>query len=651
MLQNGDVLLTWIPPTDPANAFFSYEVYVSDSPTGPFAFYGPPVTAITTNTFAHTTTLTLNETLYYYVVTRSGPTGANSSISSDTLHTIHLNIFAPPGSVDIKLQYNAIHQPKLNSTSPTYTITKEYPIGTTNTLAVLSEIKYADTISVCHADINYQVMLMDNSGCVSKSNTIHGNYSDTYRPGGPNGPFVDSISVLPDGSTIIAWRIPRDMDITRYQIYYRETPTATITPHDQVPGRSSTSYTLVGNDASTHPIALFVAAIDSCSDDAGVYTINPITMLLTAKYNHCSYQTNLSWNKYNDLPGGILEYRIYYSFNGGPFSFIGNTTDTFFVHPGTSPGNTICYFVRVVNNSKTITASSNRACFFSTQVRSSNFVYMKTATVDSKTSVAIKLLLDTSATCNGINIFRSDNGSSYNNIGFVQYINGQPDYLFMDANAKTNSQSYSYKAVIIDSCGNSRTTSNLSKTIFLKAEEDNANIFAKHLSWSAYEGFAGGVNAYNIYRVINDVPAPAPVASTGTVTTLFIDDIEDEASQGAKIDYLVQAVEGPGNPYGIGETSNSNNAAVYMEGTLYIPNAFAPNGHNKLWMPVTHFIDKNDYSVTVFNRWGAKIFETKRDDVGWDGNNCMPDVYVYLVRYKDSFGEYKEVKGTVLLLE
>jgi gliding motility-associated-like protein len=75
-----------------------------------------------------------------------------------------------------------------------------------------------------------------------------------------------------------------------------------------------------------------------------------------------------------------------------------------------------------------------------------------------------------------------------------------------------------------------------------------------------------------------------------------------------------------------------------------------PDGLNKVWRPVTHFIEKEEYQVSVFNRWGKKVFETRDDAQGWDGADCPAGVYVYLIDYKNARGEYKQLKGTLSLL-
>ena len=71
-------------------------------------------------------------------------------------------------------------------------------------------------------------------------------------------------------------------------------------------------------------------------------------------------------------------------------------------------------------------------------------------------------------------------------------------------------------------------------------------------------------------------------------------------------------------------------------------------------MPVTTFVDFTEYEFDVFNRWGLNVFTTTKIDQGWDGTNHGVKqelgVYVYLVRFKTSKGEYIEFKGSVTLL-
>jgi gliding motility-associated-like protein len=644
VLPNGDVKLTWISPSDPNGNCSSYEVWSANFSSGPFTLVGT-IGALATTQYTHTGAGANTHSCYYYMKTKFNAN--NSFQNSDTLRTIFLNCIQNSGSYAVKLIYNNIHQPGLPSTAPNFLLTKEFPSTIWNNMASTPALNYYDTISVCSASINYQATLQDVSGCYSSSNIQGGLYKD-QKP--PNQPFVDSVSVLPSGNTIIAWHIPRDADVIGYQIA-KNTGTSNIvvaiTP--TITGINNTSFVYTVNVSNSNWVGMYVSAIDSCKN-ISTYDSLPRTMHLITKYDSCSYKTNLLWTPYRNMPKGLLEYRIYYSFNGSAFLQVGSTTLTAFTHTNTLPSANCCYFIRAVNNDKTITSSSNRSCFFSQQLLAPGFIYIQTATVVDKSTNRIKIFLDTTKVSKGITLYRSLDAINYSNIANVAF-NGTPFYEVLDDNADTKHNFYYYKAVVNDGCGNERTQSQITKTMLLKVLEDKEEIFTKHLSWNNYLGFNGGVSGYNIYRVVNDVQNATPVSTKGPTDTTFTDDVNEEAPNGSKIEYVVEAVEGIGDSYGFAETSKSNMEDVYIEGRMFIPTAFAPNGKNKIWLPITHFIDKADYNVSIFNRWGTKLFETNDATKGWDGKNALPDVYVYLINYKNSRGEYQQLKGTLILLQ
>ena len=640
VLPNGNVKLSWICPPDPNGSFFSYRIYTSNNQSGPYSLAGS-IGAQATNTFVHNANA-LATSFYYYMSTRYGTAGADSSSHSDTLRSIFLNLF--PAAVDLKLIYNNIRQPKLPSSSPTFTLQKEYPSNIWTILGITSSLNYQDTISVCGDSISYQVQLLDNSGCISSSNIQHGKYFD-QKP--PNQPYVDSISVLPNGQTVLAWRVPRDLDINKYYILKKDNFGINIYI-DSVIGRPNTAYTYTVADALTRNVQLFVSALDSCHN-ISTFDDNPSTMFLNTEYDMCKYQTTLTWNAYKGMHQGVKEYRIYYSVNGSGFQFIGSTTQSQFVHTKAEAGKNLCYFVRVVNNDGNITASSNRTCFFSRQVKAANYLYIKKASVTDNSGIRVDLLLDTLVVSQGVELERSEDGISYQNIAFVPF-NGTRQLSYLDQDVKVQRMAYYYRAILSDSCGNVRIKSNTTRTCFLTVKQDKDMIFTQHLSWEPYLGYGGGISGYYIYRRMKESDVLKIVGFADAFTSTFTDELEDEARDGSQIEYNLEVVEGLSNPFGIRERSLSNAVPVYIEGRVYVPNAFAPEGVNKTWLPVTHFVDKSDYLVRVYNRWGSKVFESNRDDEAWDGSNCSSGVYVYLISYKNSRGEYMEAKGNVMLL-
>ena len=72
---------------------------------------------------------------------------------------------------------------------------------------------------------------------------------------------------------------------------------------------------------------------------------------------------------------------------------------------------------------------------------------------------------------------------------------------------------------------------------------------------------------------------------------------------------------------------------------FYIPNAFSPdfNGYNDIFQAYSN-CELENFSMKIFNRWGALVFESKNANTGWDGmfkNKVVPEgVYVYLVEFE-----------------
>ena len=70
---------------------------------------------------------------------------------------------------------------------------------------------------------------------------------------------------------------------------------------------------------------------------------------------------------------------------------------------------------------------------------------------------------------------------------------------------------------------------------------------------------------------------------------------------------------------------------------IYIPNTFTPNndGDNDVFSAYSEILDS--YKLSIFNRWGELVFETKDLSTGWDGTlNGDPQqigVYVYKLNY------------------
>lgn len=86
----------------------------------------------------------------------------------------------------------------------------------------------------------------------------------------------------------------------------------------------------------------------------------------------------------------------------------------------------------------------------------------------------------------------------------------------------------------------------------------------------------------------------------------------------------------------------------------YFPTAFTPNNDRKNdFFKALNADALENYQLTIYNKWGNKIFETKDYAVGWDGkfNSNLQATGVYT--WRSSFtllGSGRQMKGTIILL-
>lgn len=102
-------------------------------------------------------------------------------------------------------------------------------------------------------------------------------------------------------------------------------------------------------------------------------------------------------------------------------------------------------------------------------------------------------------------------------------------------------------------------------------------------------------------------------------------------------------------------------------GALEVPNAFIPNTggpsggfynpfafDNQVFFPILSGVSPEGYTLSIFNRWGELIFETKDVNQGWDGyyrgQLCQQDAYVWKITGKYLNGRDFTKVGDVTLI-
>lgn len=114
--------------------------------------------------------------------------------------------------------------------------------------------------------------------------------------------------------------------------------------------------------------------------------------------------------------------------------------------------------------------------------------------------------------------------------------------------------------------------------------------------------------------------------------------------------YIAEAV----NSYGC-KSRDEVCVEVTTNYNIYIPNVFTPNGDGNNDVFLVHGTGLSKFELSIFDRWGEKLFTSSDQLQGWDGTYkgelCKQDAYTYVVVYTALDGKKHEKTGHVSLLK
>lgn len=647
---NGSLNITWTDTSNSQNVFAGYYIYVSTNANGPFNLVDSVMNYNVTS-YVYNVLNGQSQKYWFCLKVKTSCGSGSLSINGDTLSSIILNVVNNGGIA--QLSWNHLCNPNLPSNSGLYTVYREYPKGNWVTVGTTNNTSYTDNFTVCSDSIYYRVEVDDNLPCTSVS-TIDGAFFQDLVP--PAVPVLDSVSVNPvTGLTVIGWSPSTSGDTKGYIVYnYNGTNYIQI---DTVMGINNTNYVYLNSNPSAASEQYTISAIDSCGNTSDFDLKIQKTIFLNASINICKGDIELRWTKYINWVPGVNFYRVFASKDGGAFNLIGTTTanDTDFVHESVTKGSNYCYLITTVNLNSTRTSTSNLYCITATVPNQPEYAYSIYATVASDNKIELSAVTNQNADIRGFKIYRAEDDTSWTSFNSIATVNsvGNNFVQFYDSDVNTQKSSYAYRVIILDSCGTPSVKSNLSKSILLDVKPQ---IDLTHqLIWSPYSYWMGGIEKYNIYRIINDEPDTVFLGSVTPDKNEYTDVAKEKLEGIGKFCYMIQAVEGLGDTLGYKAISNSNWKCINQESTVYIPNAFNPADiFNPTFKPIITFADPANYEFEVYNRWGQRVFNTNDIAAYWDGkvsNDLLPaDLYAYRVAFKTSSGEIIKRSGTVRLI-
>jgi gliding motility-associated-like protein len=632
----ADVVLNWEPVADPGGNFVAYEIHSLEDGL----ITSIPNIAI--NTYTH---VGIGSVKNYFISVIDNVTGATNSI---TLRNIHLTLNNPNNGLAL-LSWNQSGYSMPGPPTTPVDILKEYPAGTWITENSVSSTTtfYKDTIDVCQAMINYQIVHPGN-GCDFTSNTIGDVFEDKITPDIPvlSNATIDTLT----GNLNLSWSLNGQPDTYGYVVYMIDA-TGFLVEIDTVWGQGNTSYSYVEN-TSTGPLTYSIAAFDSCftastpatyqtSAKADVHT----TVFLSGIYSECGSFATLYWSNY--LGWDVDYYEFYYHEANQNWISIPNLNVNQYTM--VLPNTATYEFVVQSHHADGRSTFSNIIQITATASAPPSINYLTTATVIDQ-QVNLSHFVDTSGNVFEVAFEWLQKDGSFKEVGRVPVF--QPFNSFIHENANVEEVN-TYRAVIIDSCGNQTTISNIVQTVLLDILGDSINL-TNTLNWTPYVGFDGTIIDYEIYRSIDGEINPIPITNTGPGVYSFVDFVSDEIVRN-NLCYHVIAIEEI-NQYGFSETATSNVKCGEFSPTVFIPTAFTPNGFNPIFRPEYSYMKFPYFYMKIFDRWGQVIHETENPLTGWDGtifngNEQAPnDNYHYMIRFYGIDDLEKVYTGHFLLL-
>lgn len=162
---------------------------------------------------------------------------------------------------------------------------------------------------------------------------------------------------------------------------------------------------------------------------------------------------------------------------------------------------------------------------------------------------------------------------------------------------------------------------------------------------------AGPDKTYNI-----DEPMYLDAKGNGTLTWIYGDGILCRPCPNTQIMpqnsgyYRIEAV----NEFGC-KAIDEVFIEVTKDFSIYIPNIFTPNDDGMNDVFLIYGAGFTDLKLTIFDRWGEKLYESEDQLKGWDGTYkselSKNDVYVYLVTFKSLDGKIHTRTGHVTLMK
>lgn len=231
------------------------------------------------------------------------------------------------------------------------------------------------------------------------------------------------------------------------------------------------------------------------------------------------------------------------------------------------------------------------------------------------------------------------NGSEWQSVNTVS----GSTFNFTETGINTDISAYDYRVVATNKCG-TLITSEMHTSILLTGIQDED--FNSILEFTEYSGWDNGVSIYDLWLEDNVRNLAIERAGVGPQRSIVVSHDPDQYRKC----FRIKADEQDGES----TSSWSNEICFFFSPTIYVPNAFTPNGDNLNDGFGVRGIAINEFNIQIYNRWGEKIFQTTDINKKWypvyRGKNIPMGTYVYLITFTDYENKAFKKTGTINLI-
>jgi len=660
----GNVTVNWSPPALSNGNFSHYEVLYSISPDLNFTSIGNNLFPFTLDSFVHNSNQALNNSYYYFVQAwYNDGSGGFTSVSSDTLSTIHLE--AEPAQYECTncdsaafLEWNEPLLPLgVSSDNLQYQIWTDYPSGSWQLLTTVSfgVNSYLHNVYNCTPVVmNFRIRLVTSNGCEFVSNIDGDQFRDAVSP---NSVVLTSVEVDANGYGVINWLPSNSLDVVGYLVYRCQGLDTTI-PIFEIEEEPWEYADIFGsNQSSLGAVEYAIAAYDQCGN-IDTTTCYMSSFLEGDAYQVCDNGVSINWSAYDGWANYPSYYIIYKGFGStddyttASMAPIDTVTTLDYYDYALQFGGYNIYRIEAVDTLTGFRAFSNFHDTYVNDYSAPSYVEIQSATVLNPDSTQIIVGISPTALSFRYELQRLEKSTQTWEEVLVQDISALAEMVFIDDRRATDVFFYSYRVLVYNSCGLIVDTSNVATTVLLNGEASQERL-VNVLAWSPYGDWQDGVDYYNIYRRMKDTPFELIDEVNGGASLFYEDDVSAFVETDGDFFYLIEAIEN-GDESRAPFFAHSNEINLSMVPIIWIPNAIVLGGNNPVFKPTMSYALVEEYYLVVFSRWGDLIFESRSIEEGWDGTMngraVQEGVYNYYVTVKDGRGRAIDQFGNITVL-